>query len=51
MNATFTDDFVTIYHGDCLKVMRGMEADSIGIDLEREHCEIAWGRLSQGVLL
>ena len=104
---TWSDDFVTIHHGDCLDVMAGMDADSIvcgsavrkvahptqkpldlmrwlvrlvtppdgvvldpfmgsgttlkaaraeghksvGIDLELEHCEIAWGRLSQGVLL
>lgn len=25
----FADDFVSIHHGDCLEVMRGMEADSI----------------------
>lgn len=27
--STFSDDFVTIHHGDCLDVMRGMDADSI----------------------
>jgi len=29
MDPLFADDFVTIYHGDCLDVMRGMEPDSI----------------------
>jgi len=27
--SAFTDDFVTIHHGDCLDVMRGMEAASV----------------------
>lgn len=82
MTPLFTDDFVTIYHGDCLAVMADMPAGSvdaivtdppyglsfmgrgttlkaaraeghksIGIDMERDHCEIAWGRMSQGVLI
>ena len=29
MSATFTDDWTIIHHGDCLDVMRGMDADSI----------------------
>lgn len=37
--------------GTTLKAARAEGHRSIGIDLEREHCEIAWGRLSQGVLL
>ena len=37
--------------GTTLKAARAEGHTSIGIDLEREHCEIAWGRLSQGVLL
>ena len=34
-----------------LKAARAEGHRSIGIDLEREHCDIAWGRLSQGALL
>ena len=37
--------------GTTLKAARAEGHRSIGIDLERDHCEIAWGRLSQGVLL
>ena len=37
--------------GTTLKAARAEGHRSIGIDLEREHCEIAWGRMSQGVLL
>lgn len=37
--------------GTTLKAARAEGFRSIGIDLEREHCEIAWGRMSQGVLL
>ena len=29
MRPYFEDDFVTIYHGDCLDVMRGMAAESV----------------------
>jgi site-specific DNA-methyltransferase (adenine-specific) len=37
--------------GTTLKAARAEGHKSVGIDLELEHCEIAWGRLSQGVLL
>ena len=37
--------------GTTLKAARAEGHKSIGIDLEPEHCEIAWGRLSQGVLI
>ena len=37
--------------GTTLKAARAEGHRSIGIDLERDHCDIAWGRLSQGVLL
>ena len=29
MTPAFEDDFVTIHHGDCLDVMRGMEPSSV----------------------
>lgn len=37
--------------GTTLKAARAEGHVSIGIDLDEAHCAIAWGRLSQGVLL
>ncbi len=37
--------------GTTLKAARAEGHKSIGVDLDEAHCEIAWGRLSQGVLL
>lgn len=37
--------------GTTLIAARAEGHTSIGIDLEESHCEIAWGRMSQGVLL
>jgi site-specific DNA-methyltransferase (adenine-specific) len=37
--------------GTTLKAARAEGHRSIGIDLDDTPCQIAWGRLSQGVLL
>lgn len=36
--------------GTTLKAARAEGHLSIGVDLELEHCDIAWGRMSQGVM-
>lgn len=37
--------------GTTLIAARAEGHKSIGIDLDADHCAIAWGRMSQGVLL
>ena len=37
--------------GTTLDAARRLKRRAIGLEREREYCEIAWGRLSQGVLL
>lgn len=47
----YQDKSVTIYHGDCREVMRGMDRVDVAIERNEAYCELAVERLRQEVLL